>query len=77
MSDTGRSDWCRNLLEDPKVTLEIEGERRETTARPVDADDPVNATVRSAIAAKYQAGYAEDLTRWSQTGWLVRVEWPA
>jgi hypothetical protein len=28
------------------------------------------------MAAKYQAGYAEDLERWSRTAWLVRIEWP-
>jgi hypothetical protein len=28
------------------------------------------------MVAKYQAGYAEDLDRWSQTAWLVRIEWP-
>jgi len=77
LSDAGTSDWCRNLVADPHVTLEIGDERRETLARPVEPDDPANAIVRPAIAAKYQTGYAEDLTRWSETGWLVRVEWPA
>jgi deazaflavin-dependent oxidoreductase (nitroreductase family) len=76
VSDTGRSDWCRNLVAEPRVTLEIDGERRETVARPVDADDPANAVVRPAITAKYQVGYADDLTEWASTGWLVRVEWP-
>ena len=76
LSDTGRSDWCRNLIADPHVTLEIGGERRETLARPVDATDPANAVVRPAIVAKYQRGYADDLTGWSASGWLARVEWP-
>ena len=78
LSDTGTSDWCRNLLADPHVTLEVAGEQRETQARPVDAEDPANGVVRPAMVAKYQPGYGgEDLREWSETAWLVRVDWPA
>ena len=76
LSDSDRADWYRNLVANPAVTLEIAGETRITTASPVDPDDPSNTSVRAAMAAKYQAGYAEDLDRWSQTAWLVRIEWP-
>jgi deazaflavin-dependent oxidoreductase (nitroreductase family) len=76
MSDSDRADWYRNLVADPSVTLEIARETRTTTCAPVGADDPANAWVRTAMAAKYQAGDAEDLDRWSRTAWLVRVEWP-
>ena len=76
LSDSDRADWYRNLVADPSVTLEIAGEMRTTTAAAVDAHDPVNATVRPAMVAKYQAGYAEDLDRWGRTAWLVRIEWP-
>src|SRR6185436_3519504 len=48
LSDTGRSDWCRNLIADPHVTLEVGTERQDTLARPVDRDDPANAVVRPA-----------------------------
>ena len=77
LSDTGRSDWCRNLIADPHVTLEVGTERQDTLARPIDRNDPANAVVRPAMIAKYQAGYGEDLRSWSETGWLARVEWPA
>ena len=76
LSNSDRADWYRNLVANPWVTLEIAGESRRTTAAPVDVDDPANANVRAAMAAKYQAGYAEDLERWSRTAWLVRIEWP-
>lgn len=76
LSDSDRADWYRNLVAAPSVTLEIAGETRTTTAAPVDRDDPTNASVRAAMAAKYQAGYADDLDRWSRTAWLVRIEWP-
>jgi hypothetical protein len=57
------------------VTLEIAGESRRTTAAPVGPDDPSNAIVRPAMAAKYQGGDGEDLNRWSRTAWVVRIEW--
>ena len=76
LSDSDRADWYRNLVADPSVTLEIAGESRATTAAPVGVDDPANVSVRPAMAAKYQTGYAEDLDRWSRTAWLVRIEWP-
>jgi deazaflavin-dependent oxidoreductase (nitroreductase family) len=76
LSDSNQADWYRNLVADPSVTLQIAEETRITTAAPVDPDDPANASVRPAMKAKYQAGYAEDLNRWSKTAWLVRIEWP-
>lgn len=76
LSDSDRSDWYRNLASDPSVTLEIAGERRQTRAAPVDREDAASAPVRPAMVAKYQPGYGEDLTRWSQTAWLVRIDWP-
>jgi len=76
LSDSDRADWYRNLLADPSVALEIGGQTRTTTAAPVPADDPANAAVRPAMAAKYQTGDTEDLDRWSRTAWLVRIEWP-
>jgi len=76
LSDSDRADWYRNLVVDPTVTLEIAGHVRTATAAPVGPEDASNATVRPAMTAKYQAGYAEDLDRWSRTAWLVRIEWP-
>jgi len=77
LSDGGAADWYRNLEVTPAVTLEIAGERRDTTARTVPADDPANEVVRPAMVAKYQAGYPqEDLMGWSREARLVRIEWP-
>jgi deazaflavin-dependent oxidoreductase (nitroreductase family) len=77
LSEGGAADWYRNLEMTPTVTLEIAGERRETIARPVPADDPANEVVRPAMVAKYQTGYPqEDLTDWSREASLVRIEWP-
>jgi len=76
MSDSDRSDWYRNLMADPSVTLEIAGDARATTAVPVDADDARIGSVRASMVQKYQPGYADDLDRWSRTARLVRIEWP-
>jgi deazaflavin-dependent oxidoreductase (nitroreductase family) len=76
LSDSDQADWYRNLVADPSVTLEIEGETRTTTAAPVDTNDPANAPVRAAMAAKYRSSHADDLDRWSRTAFLVRIEWP-
>lgn len=77
LSNSTAADWYRNLVAEPRVVLEIAGERRDTTARLVDATDPANPIVRPAMVAKYQAGYAqEDLREWSETASLVRVDWP-
>jgi deazaflavin-dependent oxidoreductase (nitroreductase family) len=78
LQNTAGADWYRNIVADPAVELEIAGERRSTTARPVERSDPAGALVRPSMVAKYQAGYPhEDLTDWSETAVLVRVEWPA
>jgi deazaflavin-dependent oxidoreductase (nitroreductase family) len=78
LSNSPDADWYRNLVAEPRVVLEIAGERRDTTAHVVDAADPANRTVRPAMVAKYQAGFAqEDLREWSDTASLVRVDWPA
>jgi deazaflavin-dependent oxidoreductase (nitroreductase family) len=77
LSDTGRSDWYRNIEGNPAVTLEIAGERRDTTARTVGGDDPANTTVRPAMVAKYAPTDAgDDLQDWSRTAFLVRIDWP-
>ena len=77
LSNSIESDWYRNLVAEPGVVLEIAGERRDTTAHPVDMTDPANAVIRPAMVAKYQTGYENDLREWGETASLVRVDWPA
>lgn len=76
LSDSDRADWYRNLVAEPLVTLEVAGETRQTRAAPVDRGDPASAPARAAMVAKYQPGYGEDLARWGETAWLVRIDWP-
>ena len=72
LSNSVRADWYRNLETEPSVVLEIDGQRRETSARPVERTDPANAVVRPAMVAKYQIGYANDLREWARPRALDR-----
>ena len=64
LSNSVQADWYRNLDAEPSVVLEIDGQRRETSARPVERTDPANAVVRPAMVAKYQTDYENDLREW-------------
>lgn len=78
LSNSQHADWYRNLEAEPRVVLEIAGERRETVAATVGRDDVAGKTVGLAMVAKYQASYPqEDLREWSRTASLVRIAWPA
>lgn len=71
------SDWVRNLIAVPTVTLELGDEVRTTTARVVDPASPEDALARSLLVDKYQPGYGEDLTVWGRTALPVAIAWNA
>jgi deazaflavin-dependent oxidoreductase (nitroreductase family) len=71
------SDWVRNLIAVPAVTLELGDEVRSTTARVVDPASPEDALARSLLVDKYQPGYGEDLTVWGRTALPVAIAWDA
>lgn len=71
------SDWVRNLIAVPTVTLELGDEVRTTTARVVDPASPEDALARSLLVDKYQPGYGEDLTVWGRTALPVAIAWDA
>ncbi len=51
--DRDRSDWVRNLIADPEVTLEIGERKRTTRARVVDAGSDEDALARRLLVDKY------------------------
>lgn len=57
-----RSDWVKNLVANPRVRIEIEGEAFIGTARVVSASEPEDALARDLLVAKYQK--ADELTEW-------------
>lgn len=66
----GATDWVRNLRRQPLVKLRI-GEK-EVSARAEVVEVPADASVRSAIAARYGAS-DEGLDEWARSALVVRV----
>ena len=57
------SDWVRNLVADPAVTVELDGADRRATGRVLhDAEEAERA--RTLVFDKYQPRYHGDLTEW-------------
>jgi deazaflavin-dependent oxidoreductase (nitroreductase family) len=73
--DRGSSDWVRNLVASPEVTLELGGETRRTVATVVDAGTDEDGLARRLVAEKYQPGYGDDLSTWARTSLVVAVVW--
>jgi deazaflavin-dependent oxidoreductase (nitroreductase family) len=69
-----RSDWVRNLREDPAVRIEVGGVGRPARARVV-TDAAEDASARRLLATKYQ-GWREGrpLSTWARTALPVAVE---
>jgi deazaflavin-dependent oxidoreductase (nitroreductase family) len=68
-----RSDWVKNLLRDPGVTVRIRDVSYSGQARVVERPDE-DALARRIVVAKYQPGYGEDLTDWSRESLPVAVD---
>ncbi|MFA5884506.1 MAG: nitroreductase/quinone reductase family protein [Acidimicrobiia bacterium] len=58
-----RSDWVRNLMADPAVTVRIGDTVYTATARAVDAGTPEDARARALVFDKYSRTN-DDLARW-------------
>ena len=69
----GRANWVRNLMADPTVSVRVAGLTYGGIARIVE-DDAEEMAARRALPAKYQEGYSEDLTEWSETALPVAVD---
>jgi deazaflavin-dependent oxidoreductase (nitroreductase family) len=69
-----RSDWVRNLMISPEVTIEVGGERRTTRARIV-TDPAEDASARALVLGKYAPRYRGDLIDWGRTSLPVAIAW--
>jgi deazaflavin-dependent oxidoreductase (nitroreductase family) len=72
-----RSDWVRNLIRRPQVTVRIG--RRDAAelpgrARTVDPGTPEDELARRLVTDKYQAGYGGDLSGWRRSALPVAVD---
>jgi deazaflavin-dependent oxidoreductase (nitroreductase family) len=70
-----RSDWVRNLMTHPDVTLELGEECRTARARVLEPQSAEDERARLLLVAKYQPGYGEDLSKWGRTALPVAIEW--
>ena len=71
-----RSDWVRNLMVSPSVTLRIGDVKVPTRARVVAAGTEEDALARRLLLDKYTARDRTDLSDWGRTSLPIAVDWP-
>jgi deazaflavin-dependent oxidoreductase (nitroreductase family) len=67
-----RSDWVRNLLVNPSVTIELGGETFTGVSRILDAGGDTDRLARELLVAKYRQG--DDLDEWGRTSLAISIE---
>lgn len=68
----GRSDWVRNLMKEPRVSVRIADETFEGNARVIEGEGD-DALARDLLVEKYEKEPGK-LTRWREESLPVRVE---
>lgn len=69
-----RSDWVRNLLASPDVSIEIGGGVWEARARAVEPASPEDALARRLLLDKYARDDPGGLAGWGRTAFAIAVE---
>jgi deazaflavin-dependent oxidoreductase (nitroreductase family) len=69
------SDWVRNIMASPDVTLQIGDITRETKARVLEAGTDQDALARLLLVKKYASRDPDDLTDWGRESLAVAVDW--
>lgn len=68
-----RSDWVRNLIADPIVTVRADGMEHRGLGRII--DDPAEERIaRDTVFAKYAPGYGGDLTGWRESALPIAID---
>jgi deazaflavin-dependent oxidoreductase (nitroreductase family) len=68
-----RSDWVKNLMRNPAVSVRIGDRKFQGTARVVE-EPGEDALARRLLLAKYEPTYSGDLTEWGRTALPVAVD---
>jgi deazaflavin-dependent oxidoreductase (nitroreductase family) len=68
-----RSDWVRNLVVTPAVTIEIDGRRFEGDARVV-SEPAEDELARALLYDKYADSYGGDLSGWRDSALPIAVD---
>lgn len=72
-----KSDWVKNLLANPNVTVRIAKHSFNGVARIV-SEDKESRMARHMLAGKYQEWHeGESLSEWGRTAWVVGIEFMA
>jgi deazaflavin-dependent oxidoreductase (nitroreductase family) len=71
-----RSDWVRNILPNPRVTIELEDATCDGIAHIVQAGTSEDARARELLVSKY-ATTANPLDEWGRSSLPVVIEFPA
>ena len=66
-----KSDWVKNLLKEPNVSIRIAGQTIPALAALLD-DKTLEDTVRMKMATKYNEMEANELSHWAQTALVVK-----
>jgi hypothetical protein len=66
-----KSDWVKNLLKEPKVSLRISGETFAAVASLLN-DKTLEGIVRMKMATKYNEMEGNKLSEWAQTALVVK-----
>jgi deazaflavin-dependent oxidoreductase (nitroreductase family) len=75
--DRDRSDWIRNLMASPEVTLEIGDRKRSTSARVLDDGTEEDALARRLLLEKYgDRPGSGDMSVWGRSALPVAIDWP-
>ena len=77
MSGDGKSDWVKNLLKNPSVTVRIAKHTFSGTARLVieDEDEQEQMLVRNLLADKYNERETDgSLSEWARTALVVGID---
>jgi len=68
-----RSDWVRNIIAQPEVSVRMGGVTLAARGRIV-TEAAEDALARRIVVAKYQPTYGEDLTQWGETSLPVALD---
>jgi hypothetical protein len=68
-----KSDWVRNLLKDPHVTVRLAGQTFPATASLLE-DKKKEPLVRMAMAIKYNEWEGENPSEWARTALAVKID---
>lgn len=68
-----RSDWVRNLLQEPRAHVRLGTQHFEARARVLEDGEEADTT-RRLLYEKYQPGYGNDLTSWRDRSLPVALD---